>query len=89
MFFDDLMRVWAAGERGTDMVPRRTLPPPHLCDRRFRYVCECGLSWYIKGDAVLRDGVWRAPVRACLQCHATPEGALSEERTHLGGPAPA
>ncbi len=79
--YSALLRVWLAHERGTDEVPSRATPPPHLCDRAWRFVCGCGYSWNVaKADPEVRDARWAPPRRECVSCHTWVDGAPIEPR---------
>jgi len=60
---------------GRDVVPPRI--PPHLCGRRWRHLCDCGLTWTSgPADAVLEDNRIAAPRVQCTSCHQWVRGRL-------------
>lgn len=80
MFFHALTDLILAHQRGDDTPPHRPVPPTHLCDQTWKFVCSCGYTWKFEGDAVWRAGEWRGPRRECLNCHAWVEGHRVVER---------
>jgi hypothetical protein len=63
-----LIRLMLSHANGRDVEPHRPVPPAHLSDRRWRFVCECGLTFYHHSDAVRRDNEWVSPRRQCAFC---------------------
>jgi hypothetical protein len=62
-----LIRLMLAHAHGRDVVPHRPVPPAHLSDRRWRFVCPCGSVFHQQGDAVWRDrGVEGRRGKQCL-----------------------
>jgi hypothetical protein len=62
---------------GGDAPPPRV--PPHLCNRRWRFLCECGYGWRATLDAVVRDGRVAEPRQACTSCHQWVTGRIDSD----------
>jgi hypothetical protein len=73
-----LIRLMLAQAHGRDEIPHRPVPPAHLCDRRWRFVCPCGSLFHQQGDAVWRDQAWAPPRQQCLLCHEWVSGHVIE-----------
>jgi hypothetical protein len=74
--FDAILKVWTAHERG--IVPEQGRPrpvcPPHLQASRWKFLCECGVTWTETRDPVFLEGAWAPPVRPCVSCHGWVQG---------------
>lgn len=75
MTFGPLINLFLDHQRGDARETRPSLPP-HLHEREWRFICECGYSWKATADPVWREAAWRAPVRECVNCHDWREGRL-------------
>jgi hypothetical protein len=50
---------------GRDVVPHRPVPPPHLSDRRWRFICPAPSS-IIRATRCGATMTWKAPRKQCL-----------------------
>jgi hypothetical protein len=69
-----LVGLFLAHANDREVSPHRPVPPMHLCDRRWRFSCECGSTYHATGDAVWRQEGWRSPRKQCVICHAWNDG---------------
>jgi hypothetical protein len=74
--FGPLLAAFRENLAGRDPVPPDV--PPHLHDRKWRFVCECGLTWHWRGSAVVTAGKVTAPRRACEVCRTNVAGRLEQ-----------
>lgn len=70
-----LARLYLGQQQGRD-VRSDAVVPSHLLERDWTFICDCGVTWHAKADAVTRDGQVAAPRRPCTACHAWVLGRL-------------